>query len=503
LEHSKLISCTAAATLAAAIYDVFPGSELLGGSDTSTGFFYQFFSSYPLPPEAKQMLEEQMRQIVRENRPIREMEMVACSAREFFGKQGHAAAVNTIEELEPKELVSIVKIGDFSNLMDGPFCSTVRDVGAFKITALKSLGDCEYRVEGTAFATKEQLKKFLRLFGDYETGNHLFLGTELGLWDLENEHIVWTARGLATREKLLSLIQKSLGTEEYKASSLAVLDSYGLKRAKKGEPFTAWNVAEKTADPEGNEGFFEDVAQTIVSQSIYCEEGEIVELATSLLQRIRKTLIILGFDPHLRLAGRRQGEKGVKLLSYLLSSAGLEDSPVPFEVEENDSSRGAKIRWMISDGLRRMHAAIDLEVEHKYNGLAILRVKSGLERIFSLLLELNGGNLPSWLIPEHVRVLLINEQYASYGKSLCDAVAKSGYRAAVDSRELPLKQKLAEAKKEKLPFVAVIGDRELEMSTVSLRSCRFGAGLDFTSPSESVTLDELIERMNRTFTVEN
>ncbi len=394
MEHSKIISRTAAATLAAAIHDVFPGCELLGGSETSTGFFYQFFSSYPLPPEAKQMLEEQMRQIVRENRPVREMEMVACSAREFFGKEGHVAAVNAIEELEPKELVSIVKIGAFSNLMDGPFCSTIRDVGAFKITDLKSLGDCEYRVEGTAFATKEELKNFLRVLRSYEEGNHLFLGTKVGFWELENEHVVWTARGLAAKEKLCLFLQESLGTGEYKAASLAILDTYGLKRVKKEKPFTAWNVAEKTADPEGDEGFFEDAAQTFVSQSIYCEEGEIDELAISLLQTIGKTLIILGFDPHLCLTGRRQGEKGVKLFRYLLSSAGLNGSPVPFEVEENGSYRGAKIRWMIPDGLHRMHAAMELEIEPKDNGLAILRVKSGLERIFSLLLELNGGNLP-------------------------------------------------------------------------------------------------------------
>jgi hypothetical protein len=399
LEYSKLISRTAASTLAASIYEVFPGSELLGGGETSTGFFYQFFSSYPLPPEARQMLEERMRQIIRENREIREMEMVACSAREFFGREGHVAAVNALEELEPKELISIVKIGGFANLMDGPFCSSVRDIGAFKITSVKSLGDSEYRVEGSAFSTKEQLKNFLQILGRYEKENHLYLGSELAFWEVENEHIVWARRGLMVRNKMISFLQKTFGSEEFKAASMTILDQYGLKRVKKGAPFSAWTVTEKTVDPEGDEGFFEDQSQTIAGQIIYCEEGEIVLLATSLLQRISKTLIILGFNPELRLAGRRQGEKGAKLLSYLLGVAGL-GAPIPFEVDDNTASRISRIRWMVRDGLGRMHPVIELEVSYKDDRFAILRAKAGVERILSLLLEQNGGNLPDWLISE-------------------------------------------------------------------------------------------------------
>ncbi len=410
MDRSKLILRTAASALAAAIYEVFPGSELLGGGDTTTGFFYQFFSSYPLPPEARHMLEEKMRQIVRENREVREMEMVACSAKQFFEKEGHIAAVDALEEFEPKELVSIVKIGRFSDLMEGPFCTTVREVGAFKLTALQTLGDCEYRVEGCACATKEQLKDFLRILSHYETANHLRLGSNLGLWSEEGEQIIWMSRGLAVRQRMINFLQKSLGSEEYKGSTLALFDQYGLKRARCDGAFSAWTVAEKTFNPEGEQGFFEEEAQTTAQQIIYCKEGEILEFATSLLQRIRKTLIILSFNPELCLAGRKQSDKGVKLLSYLLSNDELGivagNSSVPFDggnmnaSQTSQTSRISTIRWMVRDGLGRLHAAMELEIEYTEDRFAILRGRVGIERIIALLLEKSSGILPDWLILE-------------------------------------------------------------------------------------------------------
>ncbi|HEV7737015.1 MAG TPA: hypothetical protein VGO47_06535, partial [Chlamydiales bacterium] len=312
-----------------------------------------------------------------------------------------------LEELEPKELVSVVKIGEFANLMDGPFCSSIREIGAFKLVCLKSLGDCEYRVEGCAFATKEQLKHFLRLLSRYESGNHLHLGFELGFWGREGEHIIWTHSGLALRLQIVAFLKKSFGSEEFKAASVSVFDQFGLNRARKGDSFSAWMVFEKTIDPEGDEGFFEEQCQTVAQQTIYCAEKEIVELAISLLQRIGKTLIILGFNPELRLAGRRQGEKGVKLLSFILSNDKLDMVPgnveIPFEVDDITASRVSRIRWMVRDGLDRMHSVIELEIGYKEDGLAILRAKAGVERILSLLLEQNSGNLPDWLISEKKR----------------------------------------------------------------------------------------------------
>lgn len=497
MERSTILSRTAAAVAAAAIYEAFPGCELLGGGETSTGFFYQFFNSTPLPPEALPMLEERMRQIIREDRPIREMEMVSFSAKELFIKMDHLAAVDVLEELEPKELVSLVKIGPFCDLMDGPFGGSVRDVGAFKILTIQSFGDSEYRVEGCAFATKEQLKDFLRKYARYSDENHLVLGQELGLWERLGERLLWKERGLFLKRSILSFLSKELFSScEVAFAEESTLRKLAVSKIRKGVPFSVWTVEKKTADPEGDEGLFEEHCQSNAQQIIYCEERDLSDLAISLLQTIGKTLIILGFHAELCLAGRRQGEKGLKFLEHALFAALPANSlKIPFEADEEAVS---KIQWIVRDGLGRPQIALELRLENaaEEKGTAVLRVKAGVERILSLLLELNVGNLPSWLIPEHIRVLVLGDQNRVYGSELCAAIEKKGYRVVADQRLVSLKEKLFDAMKEKVPFVAVVGDRELQTNTVALRDTR-------SDRTEALSQEQLIERMNRIFKLEN
>jgi len=383
MKHSKPILRTAAAVLAAAIFEVFPDSELLGGGDHDTGFFYQFFPPYPLVPEALSMLEERMRQIIRENREIREMEMVAFSAKEYFAKEGHTAAVNALEESAAKELVDVVKIGRFANLMEGPFCSSVKDIGAFKLTSLKQVGQSEVQVEGSAFSTKEELKDFLRAFSVYKSNNYLTVGSNAGLFILEEEKMIWTGKGLAIRQKLVKTLHQLFGSsEEYQAPNLATLHQFGLKHALK-KSFSLWTIV------------FDQSMQTSAHQIIYCKESEIPPYLISLLQMISKTLIILGFNPELCLVGRRANDKGIKLVKGLLSKEACSFS---FQEEKSSSSKVCSLRWMVQDGLGRLQKVIELEVEFQKEPFVILQMKAGVERIVALLLEKKSGILPDWLM---------------------------------------------------------------------------------------------------------
>jgi len=399
MAFSPSILSTSASVLAAAIYETFPGSELLGGGDTRTGFFYQFIPSYSLPPEALTMVEERMRQIIRENRPIRLLDMVACSARGLFAKQGHRAAIDALEELEPKALVSVVQIGPFVDLMEGPCCSSVRDMGAFKLTSLQELQDREYRIEGCAFQTKDELKTFLKCLAQYSSGNHLSAGSLRRFWSVEEGEMVWLPQGLKIRSELIAWLQKNLGSEEVRASSEEALDRYGLARAKREGNCSLWTVIEKTENPSDclDGGLFEASSQTVAEQIIYCKEGQIDEFAISLLQKIGKTLIILGFNPELCLASRRKGDRGVKWFRDLLNDERVnlssKSSPLPFEVDETISPKTLRVSWRVQDGLGRVHPAIELDIEQKESPFIILRAKVGVERILSFLLEQSDGKL--------------------------------------------------------------------------------------------------------------
>ncbi len=357
LELPIIINRTAAAIAAAAIHEVFPGSELFGGGETDTGFFYQFFYSHPLPPEAPKLLEERMRQIIREERPLRETEMVACSAKELFLKADHPAAVDALSEFGPKELVSVIRIGTFFDLAEGPFCPSVRGVGAFRITALKFLGDREIRIEGTAFSTKEELKNFLRLIAKYSKENHLVRGQDLKFWQWQGERLLWLPRGLKVRRNLILFLKKSFVGIELGSASEEVLNVYCRKRM----PFTAVTVQEKFKDPEEGRGLFEEECQSIFQQIIYCSEKELKDFSISLLQTIDKTLIILGFRASSGLLGPKR-----------------------------DEMKGGE--WAVEDGLGRSQTAFKLTIL-KEDGYMLLRMKVAVEKILALLLEQTIVNL--------------------------------------------------------------------------------------------------------------
>ena len=333
---------TAAALLGAAIFDVLPQAELFGGGETDTGFFYQFFSESPLVPETARMLEERMRLFISEGRQIREMEMTAYSAREMFLSKHNRAAAELLEDMPPKELISVIKIGEFYDLADGPFGQLPKD--GFQITGIESMGDGEYQVEGCAAGSKDELKAFLRKKTEYLRTNHLTAGVQRGYWRVMPKGIVWHTAGLKAKRDLITRLEKEFCVgEEVGVESTELLDalhSHG----------SYWFLREITKNPEGNSGLFEDHCQSTLQQMIYCTEADFAENQTSLLQRIDKTLIILGFP---------KGEKG---------------------------SGRALLEWPVEDGLGRLQVIASVQTERLEKKIA-LRATLHVERILALLLE--------------------------------------------------------------------------------------------------------------------
>ena len=386
---------TAAALAASAIYEIFPGSELLGGGETEIGFFYQFIAPHPLHSEAMNLLDEKIKAMIREDRPIREMEMVAFSAKELFLKLHHLAAADAMEELEPKELVSIVKIGEFADIIEGPFCSSVQEVGAFHLSKLEFLGDGEYRIEGTAFGTKDELKYFLKKAQKYANENHLVLGREKKLFDQWLGHILWFPKGLLVKKNFISFLKLHLSGAELASPNLSSIDEYALKRVKDGKPYFINQIIEKNVDPEGEFSLFDEGLQSQFFQFIYLFEKDLSETYISCLQSIEKTFIILGFHPLLRLAVRRMGDPGVKLIQ------GLHITGLPVEV---DGKLSARVQWLLEDGIGRSHVAMELKIDELKNRTGgkvfSLRCEVEVERILALLIEKLSGNLPDWLVSE-------------------------------------------------------------------------------------------------------
>ena len=92
------------------------------------------------------------------------------------------------------------------------------------------------------------------------------------------------------------------------------------------------------------------------------------------------------------------------------------------------------------------------------------------ERTIALLLEKFGGALPLWLSPEQVRVLPIGDSQSAFANDVLQKLRKAGIRAEIDERREKIGYKIREAQLEKIPYMLVIGDKEVENGHVAVRS---------------------------------
>ena len=91
------------------------------------------------------------------------------------------------------------------------------------------------------------------------------------------------------------------------------------------------------------------------------------------------------------------------------------------------------------------------------------------ERTLALLIEKYAGALPTWMAPEQVRFLPVTERAVDYCKALAKNLEMEGFRVTVDARNEKIGKKIREGQIEKVPYMLVVGDRDMENGTVSPR----------------------------------
>ena len=111
----------------------------------------------------------------------------------------------------------------------------------------------------------------------------------------------------------------------------------------------------------------------------------------------------------------------------------------------------------------------------KKNPYIIHRTSLGcFERTLAYLIEKYGGALPLWLSPEQVRILPVTDRAKEYGEDIAAKLDSMGIRVTVDNRNEKIGYKIRQAQLEKIPYFFIVGDKEVEDKTVSLRSRKDG-----------------------------
>lgn len=189
--------------------------------------------------------------------------------------------------------------------------------------------------------------------------------------------------------------------------------------------------------------------------------------------------------------------------------AALDKLGLNYIINEGDGAfYGPKIDFHLRDSLGRtwqcgtiqldFQMPLNFELEYvdengeKQRPIMIHRVCFGsIERFIGILTEHFAGKFPVWLAPTQAKVLLVSEKFAEYGRKVYDALRQSKIRVELDERNEKIGYMIREAQVvDRVPYMLIIGQKETESGTVSVRSRD-------TGETVTMTLDEFVEKITK------
>lgn len=115
---------------------------------------------------------------------------------------------------------------------------------------------------------------------------------------------------------------------------------------------------------------------------------------------------------------------------------------------------------------------IDSEGQEKRPHIIHRALVGSFERFFSFLIEHHGGDFPLWFTPEQVYIIPISQKHVEYAEKVYDELKLSKIRVKLDKRDKSMQSRIRDAEKFKIPYIIIVGDKELETETVSVRARR-------------------------------
>jgi threonyl-tRNA synthetase len=527
-EGLDILRHSTAHLMAKAVLDLYgPDLKVAIGPSIEDGFYYDFDRETPFTPDDFEAIEAKMLETVRSGLSFEREVVSKVDAIELFEKKGENYKVELLKEIEA-DTVSLYQLGDFVDLCRGPHVPNSSWLQVYKLIKVAGAywrGDEHnamlQRLYGTAFADKKKLKKYLNDLEEAKKRDHRKLGKELSLFTISDQVgpglILWQPKGALLRK----LIEDYWKDEHYKHdyellytphiakldmwktsghldfynenmfSSMAIDEvQYQLKpmncpfhieiyksqmRSYREFPIRWCELGtvyryERTGVLHGLmrvRGFTQDDAH------IFCRPDQLEDEIFNILDLNLNILETFGFDqydiylstrPEKYVGSDEHWQKSTDALKQALEKRGLEYQLDPGE----GVFYGPKIDIKIKDVLGRSWQCSTIQVDFnlperfevsyigedgkEHQPIMIHRALMGsLERFIGVLIENYAGAFPLWLAPVQARIY-----------------------------------KIREAQLAKIPYMLVIGDREVESGTVTVRE-RSGKNLPPMSVEDLAT----------------
>lgn len=243
---------------------------------------------------------------------------------------------------------------------------------------------------------------------------------------------------------------------------------------------------------------------------IYCMEEQIEEEIEKLIDFVHETYKRYGFD-EIRVELSTRPEKSIGSDEVWEKAEGglkkaLEAKKIEFTINPGDGAfYGPKIDFHVKDSLGRSWQMgtiqldfamaerldanyIDNDGNKKHPVMIHRAILGSVERFMAVLLESTGGALPSWLSPIQVAILPVSDKHNEFAAKIAQQLVDGGARVEVDTRSESVGRKMRDVQMQKIPFMIVLGDKEVESGKLAVR-------IRETQEQKELTVEELLKEI--------
>lgn len=531
--------------MAYAVKELFGDVKFAIGPTIEDGFYYDFdlgektFSSDDL-----KKIEKKMEEIIKQKLEFVRSEMTPKEAIKKMGSQPYKQELIKDLEKEGEKMVSFYKVGEFEDLCRGPHVESTKELGHFKLMKIAGAywrGDEKnkmlQRIYGTAYKTKDELQKYLKLLEEAEKRDHKKLGKELGLFSFHDEgpgFPFFKPKGMIVWNELLDFWRKMHIEAGYQEVKTPIMLSRKLWEVSGHWMNYRENMYESKIDdmefaikpmncPGGMLIYGEDLHSyrelpirmgeiglvhrhelsgvlsglfrvRVFHQDdahIYMRPDQIKDEILGVLNLVDKIYSVFGLSYHLELSTRPEKSTIGTDEAWETATNGLKDAldgtGRKYKINEGDGAfYGPKIDIHIKDAIGRTWQCgtiqLDMNLPERFKlnyidsdgsekrPVMIHRVIYGsVERFFGILIEHYAGAFPTWLSPVQALVIPVSEKFADYGKQVKERMLAEGIRVEIDDSNESLGKRVRNGEKQKVPYILVIGEKEVEGKSVAVR----------------------------------
>jgi len=549
--------------MADAVKELYPKTKLGIGPAIENGFYYDFDKKEPFTPKDLEKIEERMLKIVKENQEFKKETLTKKEAIKLFKSKKENYKLELINEIAG-DTVNIYRHGKFVDLCKGPHVTSTSEVKVFKLLSVAGAywrgnenNPMLHRIYGTAFETKNDLDKHMKLLEEARKRDHRKLGRELNYFSINDEIgaglVLYHPKGGMLRTIIEDYIKKEhmkrgyqlvigphilksdiwirSGHYDYYKENMYIFkidkQEFAIKpmncpahmliyksriRSYKDLPLRLFELGTVYRNEESGvlhgllrvRGFTQDDAHIFcLKEQLEGEIGAVIDFVIETL----KTFGFSGFETEISTRPPKYiGTEGDWQAATDILKKTLNDKGQAFQINEGEGAfYGPKIDIKLKDALGRSWQCAtiqcDFALPDKFNlvyvdkdgsrrrPVMIHRVILGsIERFIGALMEHYGGAFPMWLAPEQVRLIPITSSQIEFAKKTIEVLKENEIRASMDDRLTKMQKKIRDAEIEKIPYMAIIGEKEERSNSVSVRSKQKGnLGVE--------NLDDFIKRL--------